>query len=131
MSETVKKARILIVEDERSILETMRFALEQAGYECLLAHDGPQGITLARVEMPDLILLDIMLPKLNGYQVCRLLKQDRRFSRIPVIMVTARTQDRDYVQGKECGADDYLTKPFEFPELLQVVERHLSAAPSA
>jgi DNA-binding response OmpR family regulator len=131
LSEGARKAKILIVEDEPSILETMRFALEQAGYECLLARDGPEAITVARTQSPALILLDIMLPKLNGYQVCRLLKQDRRFSSIPVIMVTARTQDRDYVQGKECGADDYLTKPFVFPDLLQVVERHLSAPPSA
>jgi len=127
MIETVKKAKILIVEDDRSILETMQFVLENAGYECLLAHDGAEGLAVARTGSPDLILLDIMLPKHNGYQVCRLLKRDRRFSAIPIVLVTARTQDQDYVQGKESGADDYITKPFEFPDLLQVVERHLSS----
>ena len=120
------RPKVLIVEDEDSIRETMRFALEQSRYECLLARDGAEALAVARAAVPDLILLDIMLPKLNGYQVCRLLKRDSRFSAIPIVMVTARTQERDYAQGKESGADDYITKPFELPDILQVVERHLA-----
>lgn len=120
------KARILIVEDERSIRETMQFALEAAGYECFLAGDGAEALVAARTGSPDLILLDLMLPKLNGYQVCRLLRQDRRFAGVPIVMVTARTQDQDYIQGKESGADDYLTKPFELPDLVAVVDSHLA-----
>jgi len=130
MDDALKKARILIVEDEHSIRETIRFVLEQAGYECLLACDGAEALIVARSGSPELILLDVMLPKLNGYQVCRLLKRDSRFSAIPIVMVTARTQDQDYAQGKESGADDYLTKPFEFADLLQIIRRHLAEPPS-
>lgn len=119
------KGRILIVEDEPFIAETVRFALEKAGYDCILAADGEEGIHAARRERPELILLDVMLPKLNGLQVCRILKADRNLAAVPVVMVTARVQDRDYVQGKEAGASDYVTKPFELDELLTVVERHL------
>lgn len=132
VSETARGARILIVDDEPFIVETLRFALEKAGYACLVAYDGEDALRIAREESPGLILLDIMLPKLNGFQICRLLKFDERYRHIPIIMLTARAQERDRLLGKEIGADEYVTKPFELPALLQVVARHLplpTAAP--
>lgn len=117
--------RILIVDDEPFIVEMVRFALEQAGYGCLVAYDGEEAIRIAREENPGLILLDIMLPRLNGFQICRLLKFDERYRHIPIVMLTARTQARDRLLGKETGADEYIVKPFDLPDLLRVVARHL------
>ncbi|MHB8836183.1 MAG: response regulator transcription factor [Candidatus Methylomirabilia bacterium] len=125
MSETARGTRILIVDDEPSIVETLRFALEKAGYDCLVAYDGEEALRIARAENPGLIVLDIMLPKLNGFQICRLLKFDARYRHIPIVMLSARAQERDRLLGKETGADAYVSKPFEFPELLQVIARHL------
>ena len=125
MTETGPGGRILIVDDEPFIVETLRFALEKAGYGCLVAYDGEEAMSIARSERPDLILLDIMLPKLNGFQICRLLKSDEAYRAIPIIMLTARTQARDRLLGKEIGADEYITKPFELPDLLRVIARYL------
>jgi DNA-binding response OmpR family regulator len=130
MTETAPAGRVLIVDDEPFIVETVRFALEQAGYECLVAADGEEAMQIARSAEPGLILLDIMLPKLNGFQVCRLLKFDERYRHIPIIMLTARTQARDRLLGLEIGADEYLTKPFELPELIRAIGRHLPAHPA-
>lgn len=127
MSEAAPGKKILVVDDEPFIVETLRFALEHAGYSCLLAYDGEDGIRMAREENPDLILLDIMLPKLNGFQICRLLKFDERYRHIPIIMLSARAQARDRLIGKEIGADEYVTKPFDLPALLQVIARYLPA----
>jgi DNA-binding response OmpR family regulator len=122
-------AKVLIVDDEPFIVETVRFALEQAGYGCLVAFDGEEAIRIARSENPSLILLDIMLPRLNGFQICRLLKFDERYRHIPIIMLTARTQARDRLLGKETGADEYVVKPFDLPDLLAVVARHVPPPP--
>ncbi len=134
MAEPARGVSVLIVDDEPFIVETVRFALEQAGYPCLVAFDGEEAMRVVRAENPGLILLDIMLPKLNGFQICRLLKSDERYRRIPIVMLTARAQERDRLLGKGTGADDYLTKPFEFTELLRVISCHLPppvAAPAA
>ncbi|HWR98107.1 MAG TPA: response regulator [Candidatus Methanoperedens sp.] len=132
MGEATRGTKVLIVDDEPFIVETVRFALEKAGYDCLVAYDGEEAIKLARTENPGLILLDIMLPRLNGFQVCRLLKFDGRYRHIPIIMLTARTQARDRLLGKETGADEYVAKPFELPDLIQAVGRHLPpSAPGA
>ncbi len=128
MSEPTGSRKVLVVDDEPFIVETVRFALEKAGYECLVAYDGEEAIRIARNESPGLILLDIMLPKLNGFQVCRLLKFDKRYQHIPIVMLTARTQARDRLLGRETGADEYVTKPFELPDLVRVVARYLPAA---
>ncbi len=125
MAETARDAKVLIVDDEPFIVETVRFVLEKAGYACLAASDGEEAVRIARAENPGLILLDIMIPRLNGFQVCRLLKFDERCRRIPIVMLTARTQERDRLLGKETGADEYVTKPFELTELLRVIARHL------
>jgi len=125
MVEIAHGAGILIVDDEPSIVETIRFALEKAGYSCFVAYDGEEAIRVVRAQNPGLILLDIMLPKLNGFQICRLLKFDERYRHIPIIMLSARAQERDRLLGKETGANEYVTKPFDIPELLRVIERYL------
>jgi two-component system alkaline phosphatase synthesis response regulator PhoP len=123
--------RILIVDDEPFIMETVKFALEEAGYACLTAGDGAEAIERVHEDPPDLVLLDIMLPKVNGYQVCRTLKLDERYRGIPVFMLTARAQERDRVLAAETGADEYVTKPFEMADLLALVARRLAAAPAS
>lgn len=110
--------KILIVEDEEHIRELIRFNLQNNGYEALAAADGLQGLEAARVNLPDLILLDLMLPKMDGLDVCRAIKADPATAGIPIIMLTARSGETDKVLGLELGADDYLTKPFSIRELM-------------
>lgn len=119
------KQKVLIVDDEHDIVETIRFSLELEDFECLVAYDGEEALLKAKREDPDLILLDIMLPKTNGYQVCRLLKSDQEYSHIPIIMLTAKTQESDKFWGKESGADDYVTKPFEMEKLIRKIQEYL------
>ncbi len=106
---------ILLVEDELTLAETLRYNLEREGYIVLLATDGVQGLELARREAPDLIVLDIMLPRLDGLSVCRILRQEHD---MPVIMLTARQDEVDRIAGLELGADDYISKPFSLGEFL-------------
>ncbi len=110
--------RVLIVEDEVDIADLIRFNLERAGYGVSKAHDGITGAEMAIRERPDLIVLDLMLPGRDGYSVFREIRRDSRTSHIPVIMLTARAQTEDRIQGLEAGADDYLTKPFSPKELV-------------
>lgn len=110
--------RVLIVEDEVDIADLIMFNLQRAGYEVLKAHDGITGTEIAIRERPDLIVLDLMLPGRDGYSVFREIRRDARTSSIPVIMLTARAQTEDRIQGLEAGADDYLTKPFSPKELV-------------
>jgi two-component system phosphate regulon response regulator PhoB len=114
--------RILIVEDEQDIADLIGFNLQRAGFEVLKAHDGIVGTETALRERPDLIVLDLMLPGRDGYAVFRELRRDTRTTSIPVIMLTARAQTEDRIQGLEAGADDYLTKPFSPKELLLRVQ---------
>ncbi len=107
--------KILVVEDEPALVETLQYNLIKEGYEVVTATDGISALEVARTEKPDLILLDIMLPKLDGLDVCRIL---RREMNVPIIMLTARTEEIDRVVGLEMGADDYVTKPFSMRELL-------------
>ena len=108
--------RILIVEDEKNIVDILSFNLSKEGYETLEAYDGEAGLQLALEQNPDLILLDLMLPKMNGFDVCRSLRRENRST--PVIMLTAREEETDKVLGLELGADDYITKPFEMREVI-------------
>lgn len=110
--------KILIVEDEQDIADLVCFNLQRAGFEVLKAHDGIVGTEMALSSRPDLIVLDLMLPGRDGYGVFRELRRDSRTVDIPVIMLTARAQTEDRIQGLEAGADDYLTKPFSPKELL-------------
>ena len=111
MSEQV----VLVVEDEENLLEAIKYNLEKDGYKVQSAMDGEQGLELARQSEPSMIILDIMLPKLDGIEVCRIL---RRESNVPILMLTAKSEEIDRVVGLELGADDYVTKPFSMRELL-------------
>lgn len=119
--------KILIVDDEVDLVETIRFPLELEGFQVLVSYNGEEGLNLARKENPNLILLDLMLPKLDGYKVCRLLKFDERFKHIPILMLTAKTQEKDRILGMETGADEYITKPFDLDQLVEKVKAYLSA----
>ena len=118
--------KILVVDDEVDLVETVRFPLEMEGYHVLVSYNGEDALNQARKENPDLILLDLMLPKLDGYKVCRLLKFDERYKHIPIFMLTAKTQEKDKVLGMETGADEYITKPFEIDYLMEKVKEYLS-----
>jgi two-component system alkaline phosphatase synthesis response regulator PhoP len=118
--------KILVVDDEVDLVETLRFPLEMEGFNVLVSFNGEDALHQARKENPDLILLDLMLPKLDGYKVCRLLKFDERYKHIPILMLTAKTQEKDKVLGKETGADEYITKPFDIDELMKKVKGYLN-----
>ena len=117
------REKILVVEDEKSIVDIVRFNLEKEGYAVLTAYDGDAGLSAAREEKPDLILLDVMLPKRNGFDVCRILREEG--DNVPVIILTAREGESDKVLGLEIGADDYITKPFSMRELLARVKANI------
>ncbi|MCX5687872.1 MAG: response regulator [Candidatus Omnitrophica bacterium] len=119
------KKRILIVDDEEDILNVLRFRLEANNYEVLSASDGQEGLNKARSEKPNLIILDLMLPKLDGYKVCRMLKFDESYKAIPIIIFTARAQKNDEELGMEMGADAYIAKPFEPAILLGKIKELL------
>ena len=124
--------RILIVEDEKNIVDILSFNLGREGYDTLEAYDGEAGLQLALEQDPDLILLDLMLPRMNGFDVCRQVRSAGRST--PIIMLTAREEENDKVLGLELGADDYITKPFSMRELLARVKaniRRSDMAPSA
>jgi DNA-binding response OmpR family regulator len=123
MSET-----ILIVDDEPDVLELLVYQLRKAGYKTLSALDGVTALQKARNELPALIVLDLMLPKLDGGEVCRQLKADPRTAPIPIVMLTAKAEEVDRIVGLELGADDYLTKPFSPRELILRVKRILARA---
>ncbi len=112
------KRKILIIEDDRDIVEMLDYNLKEEGYETVSAFNGEQGIALAGKERPDLIILDIMLPVMDGFEVCRALKNDHSVSHIPIIILSAKSQEMDKVVGLELGADDYVTKPFSPRELI-------------
>jgi len=111
------KKRILVVDDEPELVDMVKMRLEANDYEVITAFDGQKALEVARREKPDFIILDLMLPKMDGYKVCGLLKADTRYNKIPIVMFTAKAQEKDMKLGKEVGADAYITKPFE-PEVL-------------
>jgi len=117
--------KILVVDDEPDVVSLLTLMLKSKGYEVVSAGDGQEAIAKARSENPDLILLDIMLPRLDGYKVARMLKFDENFSHIPIIMLTAKIQEKDRELGIETGADDYVTKPFDTGILLFKIEKIL------
>lgn len=118
--------KILIVEDEKNIVDILRFNLTREGYETMEAYDGAAGLTLALEHAPDLILLDLMLPEMDGFQVCRALREQG--NQTPVLIITAREEEKDKVLGLELGADDYVTKPFSVRELLARVKANIRRA---
>jgi DNA-binding response OmpR family regulator len=120
------KPKILIVDDEPDALEILAFKFKEAGYTPLLAKDGGRAIALARDERPSLVVLDLMLPEVDGLEVCKILRQDPGTSGIPIIMLTARATEMDRVIGLELGADDYVTKPFSPRELVLRIKKLLA-----
>ncbi|MEO0114508.1 MAG: response regulator [candidate division WOR-3 bacterium] len=128
MNETILKTvpRILVVDDEEDIRLLIKRRLEQAGYEVVTASTGHEGLEKARREPVDLIVLDLMLPGIDGYQICGILKHDRRYMKIPILILTARAQLKDYELGMKVGADAYLTKPFDHESLLAKISELLA-----
>ncbi len=122
--------RILIVEDEEAIVEVVSRTLRRHGYETASAADGDDALEKAFSLRPDLVILDLMLPKMDGWEVCRRLKADRQTASVPVLMLTARREERDVVEGLEIGADDYMKKPFSLAELAARVKALLRRAGS-
>ena len=117
------KKTVLIVEDEVNIVDIVRFNLQREGYATLEAYDGEAGLALAREKKPDLILLDVMMPKMMGFDVCRALRAEG--DNVPVIILTAREEEEDKILGLEIGADDYITKPFSMRELMARVKANI------
>lgn len=118
--------KVLIVDDEKTIVDVLTFNLNKDGYETLCAYDGAQGLQMAIDENPDLILLDIMLPKLDGFEVCKTLRKSG--NNVPIIMITAREEENDKIFGLEIGADDYITKPFSVRELMARLKSNMRRA---
>ena len=121
--------RVLLVDDEELILHMLADSLQNAGYEVITAQDGAEGLARARAEQPDLIILDVMMPKLDGLKVARLLKSDRNHSHIPIIILTAKVGASDPDLVRQAGADCYLTKPVDVNLLNRHVKRLLGAPP--
>jgi two-component system alkaline phosphatase synthesis response regulator PhoP len=120
---------ILVIDDEIDLAVTLQYRLEKAGYEVVLAHEGKAGLKVARARRPDLILLDLGLPDLSGFKVCRKLRRDERTARARILMVSARIEERARTKGLKAGADGYLLKPFSTRDLLGRVARLLEAGP--
>ena len=118
VSQDLKKQKIVVVEDESDILEVLRYNLERENWRVLSSRDGVQGLDLVKRELPDLLLLDLMLPSMDGLEICRRLKRDPLTESLPIIILSAKGEESDVVLGLEMGADDYVTKPFSPKELL-------------
>jgi two-component system phosphate regulon response regulator PhoB len=110
--------RVLIVEDEKDVREMLRLNLKAGGFDVLEAHNGAEGLAIAKAELPSVVILDLMMPEMSGMEVCRALRRNPATSRIPILMLTAKSTEVDKVAGLEVGADDYVTKPFSPRELL-------------
>ena len=133
MEAAARRRKVLVVDDEPHIVELLRMNLRQNGFDSSAAGDGAAAMERALAERPDLILLDLMLPGMSGLETCRLLRQDPRTARIPIIMLTAKSEESDKVIGLGIGADDYVTKPFGLRELMARIEvalRHAASAPA-
>jgi len=119
------KKRILVVDDEQDLVESMRIGLEKNGYEVLGAYNGLEALNKAREEKPDLMILDLMLPKIDGHKVSAMLKRDIKYQKMPIIMLTARTGKSDEELAHKVGADMYITKPFQHEAILAKIKELL------
>ncbi len=128
MSRDAMPDTVLFVEDESDVVDLLRYNLNKAGFSVLIAGDGLVGLEMARKNRPEIIVLDLMLPGMDGYSVCRALKQDADTESLPVLMLTARGEPSERVRGLEIGADDYLTKPFSPRELVLRIQALLRRA---
>lgn len=113
------RPRVLIIEDERALTDVLTYNLQREGYEVVVAHDGQEGLRKAQMQIPDVVILDLMLPKVDGLEVCRELRAGERTRSVPILMLTAKAEETDQVVGFSMGADDYVTKPFSVKVLLQ------------
>lgn len=125
-----KPPTVLVVEDERAIAEFIRLALEQGGFHVAVAFNGAEALDIVYARPIDLVLLDVMMPVMSGYEVCKRLKTQRKYNHVPIIMLTARRQRHDIIEGIRTGADRYITKPFRIPDLLQAARDELDKAKS-
>jgi DNA-binding response OmpR family regulator len=123
--------RILVADDEIRVVAVIKKRLESVGYDVITAYEGYEALKKARAERPDLIVLDLIMPNLNGYQVCAMLKRDDEYKHIPILMLTARSQEKDIEEGMRSGADYYMTKPFEHEMLLAQISALLAKAEPA
>jgi two-component system OmpR family response regulator len=128
MVETTMGNKVLVVEDDPNLLETLKYNLKKESYDVVTAADGEQALEVARKEKPDLIILDLMLPKVSGFEVCRILRKEMI---VPILMLTAKAEETDKIVGLEIGADDYMTKPFSLRELLARIRAMLRRAKMA
>ena len=117
----MKKGKILVVDDENYILHILDFSLGAEGYEVITAEDGEEAVRKVKEERPDLVVLDVMMPKMDGFEACRAIKRDAELAATPVILLSAKARDIDQKQGYEAGADDYITKPFSPGRLVERV----------
>src|SRR6266849_6590287 len=134
LNAAMTKQRILIIEDERALTDVLTYNLQREGYETIIAHDGQEGLRKAQTLLPDLVLLDLMLPVLTGLEVCRELRAGERTRAIPILMLTAKAEETDQVVGFSLGANDYVTKPFSVKVLLQrikALQRRLQGEPES
>ncbi len=116
------RPRILIIEDERGLTDVLQYNLQREGYDTIIAHDGQEGLRKAQMQLPDLIILDLMLPTMDGLEVCRELRGGERTRHVPILMLTAKAEETDQVVGFTMGADDYVTKPFGIKVLMQRIK---------
>jgi two-component system phosphate regulon response regulator PhoB len=121
-AETMAQERILVVEDEPSLTEVLSYNLQREGYEVVVVHDGREGLRKAQMLLPDLLILDLMLPGLGGLEICRELRGSSKTAHIPILMLTAKAEETDQIVGFAVGADDYVTKPFSVKVLLQRIK---------
>ena len=123
------KKKILVIEDELDFSKAIRILLEANGFEVVSVYSGKEGLAMARDISPDLIILDVMLPEIDGYKICRLLKFDERYQKIPIVMLTARAQEEDKLLGKQTGADAYLVKSEKPEVLIEKIQSFLKRPP--
>lgn len=119
------KKKILVVDDEIPIQDALKVRLNASGYDVITASDGQEALDKARAEKPDLIILDVLMPKMDGYEVARLLKFDTKYKNIPIIMLTAKTQSSDKRTGEDVRVDEYVTKPFDTKNLITLISKHV------
>lgn len=120
-----KPPKILIVDDEEDIVKALKIRFHTMGFTVISAGDGMSGLEMIRKEKPDLVLLDIMLPKLDGFKVCRMVKYDENLKNIPIVILTAKVMDVDKLTGQDVGANEFLTKPFDPEQLTEIVKKYL------
>jgi len=121
--------KILVIEDDPNMIKLIKYNLEKHGYSVISAEGGTEGLQLARQENPDLLILDVLLPGMDGFKICRLLRYDMKFKKLPIIILTGQTTDRHKEMGREVGGNVYLTKPFEPEILLEKVKELLGECP--